>query len=111
MLNEIDKIATALGLFASTVKSSEEWTPQCDTALQDAQHALQRLAWYTGQVAERERSHRYADAKHEMKLRTELAAERERCARLVHDFISRAGWSVHGHDLNTLLAAIRKGEP
>jgi hypothetical protein len=44
-LNEdVGKIATALGLFASCIKSGEEWTPVCERALREAQAALTKLA-------------------------------------------------------------------
>ena len=41
--NDADKIATALGLFASCIKSGEDWSPTCETAKQEAFDALARL--------------------------------------------------------------------
>jgi hypothetical protein len=37
------RIATALGLFSSCIKSGEDWSPQCEQALRDAFDALRQL--------------------------------------------------------------------
>jgi hypothetical protein len=39
-----------------------------------------------------------------------IAAERERCAQKLQQWIDANGASHHGRDLNTLLADIRRGE-
>jgi hypothetical protein len=38
------KIATALGLFASAIKSGESWSTECDRAQKEAHEALVRLS-------------------------------------------------------------------
>jgi len=42
-VNDIGKVATALGLFASAIKSGESWTPACEQAQKDAHEALTRI--------------------------------------------------------------------
>jgi hypothetical protein len=37
------RIAMALGLFSSCIKSGEDWSPQCEQALRDAFDALRQL--------------------------------------------------------------------
>jgi len=43
-MTEEEKIATAIGLFASVIKSGEGWTEACETAKREAYEALDRLA-------------------------------------------------------------------
>lgn len=42
--NDIGKIATALGLFASAIKSGEQWSDRCEEAQREAHDALRRVA-------------------------------------------------------------------
>jgi hypothetical protein len=42
-VNDFGKIATALGLFASAIKSGEAWTGSCEAAKKDALDALARV--------------------------------------------------------------------
>jgi len=43
-VTDVGKVATALGLFASTIKSGENWTTACEQANREAHDALRRLA-------------------------------------------------------------------
>jgi len=43
-VTDVGKVATALGLFASAIKSGENWTTTCEQANREAHDALRRLA-------------------------------------------------------------------
>jgi hypothetical protein len=49
------RIATALGLFSSCIKSGEDWSPQCEQALRDAFDALTELGERASPRADRQR--------------------------------------------------------
>jgi len=48
--SDYSKIATALGLFASAIRSGERWSEQCEITNNEAHEALERLTHERNQL-------------------------------------------------------------